>query len=261
MAVAAFHRLADVEVQLIMQQLEQPDLLRLARCSRALFRCASHPLAWQQLPFPVSVRGSKVREDSRRARSLLHFAPSLVNLYFSHLSPGWNQRRVEASDQVSCATLLRVPDIVALKFQDYFPTMKLEEWHMFLRQPSAQRLTHVSLCRQSAFCEDGSMSLLSQLPLLRTLHLRVPAEPSASYLEPLADPPSLTELILWEPDDPMPQPVPLVQLARCTHLRSLNLHELPLRLGDFEPNARAVGSSGWAAASAVAVKPAHVPDA
>jgi hypothetical protein len=46
--LAPFGRLANVEVQLIMQQLDQPDLLRLARCNRALFRCASNPLAWQQ---------------------------------------------------------------------------------------------------------------------------------------------------------------------------------------------------------------------
>jgi hypothetical protein len=190
MATASFNQLADVEVQLIMQQLDRQSLLRLARCSRALFRCASHPFAWQRLRFPVDVRGSEVIEDPRRACSLLRFAPSYANIQ-EHAS--------DPSSLASCATLLRVHQLVSLTFYASQPIMKLNEWHMFLQQPSVQRLTHVSFRRQPALCDDGSMSLLSQLPLLRTLSLPLPRAATASFLEPLVNCPSLSDVCLCGP--------------------------------------------------------------
>jgi hypothetical protein len=165
---------------------------------------------------------------------LLRFAPSFVNLYLDR--PGRYETEVQVlpdSDVVNCATLLRVPDIVALKFQDYFPIMALEEWHMFMQHPNAKRLTRVDLHHQRALCDATSVSLLSQLPLLRTLLLAIPAAPSASHFEPLADHLSLTYLALWGSPDAFdfPATVTLTPLACCTRLRILSLRELFLRLG------------------------------
>jgi hypothetical protein len=232
--LASFGRLADVEVQLIMQQLDQPDILRLARCSRALLRCASHPFVWQQFPFPVFVLGSEVRVDPRRARSLLRFAPSFVNLYLDRQGRRDAELQVlPDSDGVNCATLLRVPDMVALNFLDRYPIMQLDEWQQFLQHPSAQRLTGVDLRHQRALCDATSAPLLSQLPLLRILHLFVPDAPSASYFEPLAHIPSLTKLWLWGLTAVISQPPPLVTLAQCTRLQFLVLNDLTLRVGQL----------------------------
>jgi hypothetical protein len=84
---APLERVADVEVQQLMQQLDQPDLLRLARCNRSLLRCASHSIARQRQSFHVNVRGSEVSEDPRRAESLLRFAPSRATVSESDMDP------------------------------------------------------------------------------------------------------------------------------------------------------------------------------
>jgi hypothetical protein len=173
------------------------------------------------------VRGSEVVEDPRRAGSLLRFAPSAVVIDLSASESN--------SVPVSCATLSRVPQLVSLEF--LFPQplmqMQLDEWRTFLQHPNAQRLTFVDICQQQALCDATSVSLLNQLPLLRKLQLCVPVEPSLSYFEPLANAPSLTELILWGSDVAMPEPVSLMPLARCTRLRSLSLHEVSLLFGEL----------------------------
>jgi hypothetical protein len=51
-ALAPFDRLADVEAQLITQHLDSKGVLALARCSRSLFRCASHSFVCSGCPFP-----------------------------------------------------------------------------------------------------------------------------------------------------------------------------------------------------------------
>jgi len=48
--------LAAVELQLVMQCLDRPSLLALARCNRALLAAASHPFAWQCMPAVLSLR-------------------------------------------------------------------------------------------------------------------------------------------------------------------------------------------------------------
>jgi hypothetical protein len=113
--------LADVEVQLSMQHLDRQSLLRLARCNRALLRCASHPFAWQWLPFPVDVYRSQVVENCRRARSLLRFAPSSVVVDANV----WNS--------ISFAGLINVPQLAVLNFrQSPQIPMPLTDWRSFL---------------------------------------------------------------------------------------------------------------------------------
>jgi hypothetical protein len=107
--------LADVEVQLIMQQLDQRSLLHLARCSRSLLRCASHPFAWQQLRFRVHVRGSEVSEDPRRSGSLQRFTSShVLVVLIDNAPPG-------VATPVTCATLSSIPQIGMLEFS---PTLQ-----------------------------------------------------------------------------------------------------------------------------------------
>jgi hypothetical protein len=208
-----------------MQQLDQQSLLRLARCSRALFRCASHPFVWQCLPATVEIRGSKVIEDPHRARSLLRFAPSAALIDLSE----------SESDSIlaSCETLLSVPRLISLQFLIEQPLMQLDEWRLFLQHPNAKRLTYVDIDMQLDLCDGASVSLLSQLPLLNTLYLAIPLVQSPSYFEPLANAPSLTELDLWAPADFNPQLVSLEPLARCTRLRLLSLNELSLHVGQL----------------------------
>jgi hypothetical protein len=111
-----------VEVQLIMKQLDATSILRLARCSRALFRCASNPFVWKMAAVLVKVRGSDVIEYPRRACSLLRFAPSKA---FIGKKPGASAAALD----VSCATLLRVPDLAQVKFVEHStrPLMRLDE--------------------------------------------------------------------------------------------------------------------------------------
>jgi hypothetical protein len=208
-----------------MQYLDRRSLLRLARCSRALFRFASHPFAWQRLPFEMSVYGSEIECDSRRKRSLLRFAPSAAVIDLG--------RSKSDLTMVSCATLLRVPSLVELIFCSLPLLMQLDEWQVFLLHPSAQRLTYVDIDMQSDLCDGASVSLLSQLPLLHTLWLAIPAAAPASYFEPLANAPSLTQLHLCEPADFNPQLVSLDPLARCTRLRRLRLKGMTLHLGQL----------------------------
>jgi hypothetical protein len=234
LADTSFNRLADIEVQLIMQQLDQPDLLRLARCNRALFRCAASPFVWQRLPFDLNVNGSEIECDPRRARSLLRFAPSSACVC-----------EMESSETaVSCATLIRVPKLVEMNFfRTRQPLMQLDEWHLFLQHPNAQRLTRVDVAEQPALCGTDSLSLLSRLPLLRTLYLFVPVTPSASHFEPLVNAPSLTSLTLWGSDDTIGQPV-LGPLARCTRLRILQLSHLSLSLGHLSETLSQLAQAG-----------------
>jgi hypothetical protein len=224
--LAPFSRLADVEVQMIMQQLDRSSRLRLARCSRALFRCSSSPFAWQRLRFPVNVRGSEVSEDPRRSGSLQRFTSSHVFVGLSEDdSPG-------AAGPVSCATLSSIPQIAVMEFYPApRPSMHLDEWHAFLQHPSAQRLEAVNVREQPALCDATSLSLLSQLPLLDALLLHLPAAASAAHLKPLANCPALTDVSLCGPMEALP--APLAPLAGCICLRSLTLHGLTLRVGDL----------------------------
>jgi hypothetical protein len=219
-----FGILADIEVQLIMQLLDQQSLLRLARCSRALFRCASNPFAWQRLRFQVDVRGSEVIEDPRRAGSLLRFAPSSAYV---------DEHASDSRSLVSCATLLRVPQLFSVIFQRSFhPLMQLDEWHAFLQHPSAQRLKDVHFWIQPSLCDTASLSLLSQLPLLHSLTLSLPAAASAG-LVPLVNAPSLTDIDVLGPMGTSTLAAPLEPLAQCTRLRKLGLQHLTLRAGQL----------------------------
>jgi hypothetical protein len=237
MVAASFDRLADVEVQLIMQQLDQPSLLHLARCSRALFHCASHPFAWQWLCVIVDVLDMNMITESRRSHSLLRFAPSAASILRD-----WSE---STPDPVSCAMLSRVPQIVALVFEPHpHPLMSLDEWHLFLQHPNAQRLTDVHIIEQPALCGTDSLLLLSRLPLLRTLCLSIPATPSTSHFEPLANALSLTFMSLWGPDDTFGQPVSLAPLAQCTRLRTLQLNHLSLYLGHLSETLMQLARTG-----------------
>jgi hypothetical protein len=225
-ARASINRLADVEVQLIMQHLDPQSLLRLARCSRVLLCCASNSFVWRQVYIRVNVHGSDVTEHPRLARSLLRFALSFVSV---------DQHASDPSSLVDCATLIRVPQLVSLIFQGSpQPLMQRNEWHMFLQHPSARRLQDAHISEQSNLCDAVSVSLLSQLPLLRLLSLHLPAMTSASHLAPLVNCPSLTEVNLFGPRDGSATiPAPLEPLGRCTRLRCLGLHKLTLRVGQL----------------------------
>jgi hypothetical protein len=52
-------RLADVELQLVMQGLDASELLQLARCSKQMMHAADSPFAWQHCNPPRSL-GARV---------------------------------------------------------------------------------------------------------------------------------------------------------------------------------------------------------
>jgi hypothetical protein len=210
-----------------MKQLDRYSLLRLARCSRALFRCASHPFVWKLAAVLVKVRGSELIEDPRRSRSLLRFAPRVAYVGTSAMNP--------SAAAVSRATLLRVPHLVALNFdRTSHPLVQLNEWHSFLQHPSTQRLEGVNISAQPALCDATSLTLLGQLPLLTALRLFVPAAASASHLAPLVRCPALTDIGLFGPmDDSATIPTPLEPLRRCTRLHTLTLSYLHMRVGQL----------------------------
>jgi hypothetical protein len=241
MAAASFNRMADVEVQLIMQHLGRRSLLRFARCSRTLLRCASHLLAWRWLPFPVHVCDMDASVESRRAHSLLRFAPSGAFIEPDESESDETESESSAS-AVSCATLLRVPQMVSLEFFTGRRIMQLDEWRLFLHQPSAQRLTRVDIGLQPSLCDATSVSLLSQLPLLRTLGLCASVLCTSDH-KSLVNAPSLTEFVFWGSESSR-QPVPLEPLVQYTRLRSLSLREVPLRLGELSGMLRQFAQAG-----------------
>jgi hypothetical protein len=223
---ASINGLADVEVQLVMQHLDRQSLLRLARCSRVLLRCASNSFVWRQVYIRINVHGSDVTEHPRLARSLLRFALSFVSV---------DQHASDPHSLVDCTTLSSVPQLASLVFQGSpQPLMQRNEWCMFLQHPSARRLQDVHIGEHSNLCDSVNVSLLSQLPLLRMLSLHLPAMTSASHLTPLANCPSLTEVNLFGPRDGSATiPAQLKPLGRCTRLRILGLHHLTLRVGQL----------------------------
>jgi hypothetical protein len=154
-------------------------------------------------------------------------------LRFASSDAAVDQHASDPRSLVDCATLIRVPQLISLMFHAEQPIMQLDEWHRFLQHPSAQRLTDVHIVEQPALCGTDSLSLLSRLPLLHSLRLRLPAAASTSYFEPLANSPSLTELALWGPDGALHPPPFLEPLARCTGLQVLELHDVLLRIGEL----------------------------
>jgi len=62
--------LAVVELQLLMQWLDHPSLLALARCSRALRAAASHPFPWQHAVVDLYCRGSEPSQHPLFVRHL-----------------------------------------------------------------------------------------------------------------------------------------------------------------------------------------------
>jgi hypothetical protein len=72
--MAPFDRLAQVELQSVMQHCDKTTLLALARCSRTTLAAASHPFAWRSLP-PLQLEcKSPIELSSRVSKSLLRHA-------------------------------------------------------------------------------------------------------------------------------------------------------------------------------------------
>jgi hypothetical protein len=157
---------------------------------------------------------------------LLRFAPSSANV---------REHESDPSSLVSCATLLRVHQLVSLEFEHSpQPFMLLEDWRTFLQHSNAQRLRDVDINRQPGLCDATSVSLLGQLPYLSSLRLHLPAAATASFLAPLVNCPTLTDVSLCRPmDGSASLPAPLEPLAQCTRLRQLGLEGVTLRVGQL----------------------------
>jgi len=85
--MAPFDRLAQVELQIVMQHCDQATLLALARCSRTTLAAASQPFAWRALsplrleckwPLDLSTRlsqSSLLRHRPQRRRPRRRLVP------------------------------------------------------------------------------------------------------------------------------------------------------------------------------------------
>jgi hypothetical protein len=202
-------RLADVELQLVMQFLDSNSLLKLARCSRQTLHCASHPSVWRRHLIDVAVTNAGPHKDARAsARSLVHLKPSRACL--------------EGNELISCDTLAAVPNLAAVRFSGPVLIMSTLDRQRFLSLPVAQRLVEIEL---TLHAESDTLHQLSALSLLHTVKLRlVAATSSPSVLQPLVQVPSLTHVSISGPSNTYITPLSvMVPLVECVSMRSLEL--------------------------------------
>jgi hypothetical protein len=199
-------RLADVELQLVMQFLDADSLLKLARCSRQALHCATNPLVWRNHLVDVTVTSAGPRMDPRAtARSLLHFKPSRACL--------------EGNELISCETLAAVPKLAAVRFHVSHVLMAASDCQRFFSLPVAQRLVELELTlRVNSF----ALHQLTALPLLHTVKLQLAVGIHPSVLQPLIHAPSLTHVRVAGDYGSTPMSV-LMPLAGCMTLCKLEL--------------------------------------
>lgn len=224
------HRLADVEVAMVMHHLPVSQLLQLARCSRALMHAADCSFAFAHSTLRVSTLSA---QPPRFAVSGL-----LRHACFSLL---WTSDAESMTDSdlrllldlmTHCSDRLRAISVV------HEIAIEPHLWHRVLAHPAAMHLRSLSLYSTRfgpvQFEVDGEMiARISQLPLLHTLRI-CPMPVGSSVWLPLADCAALTDLSISDHNSyGFHSCLPLV--AQCLHLRRLALHQVCLHSPDAVP--------------------------
>jgi hypothetical protein len=214
-----FSRLANVELQLVMQCLDQQSLIRFARCDKDTLATASLPFAWSALPLlRIDVQRAELGVSQWLDSPLLrHTATSLRLGYVSGMDRqmAWLTRQVHALPRLRAlhSTLMHEVDrlLPGLFGQPVFPLAGLRS--LYVRDDIGSQLVR---------------TLATYCPHLSTLHVHLPRAAPAypgAFLGLLSQMAQLTDLHVDCGGSPHNVPV-LMQVANCRTLRCLSLANL-----------------------------------
>ena len=238
------NRLADVELQLVMQGLAAQEILKLARCSRYLLHAADAPFAWKHARLCLDVNHKvsppavslpwrllgwcqlmllpKIR--ARNSAGFLRHAKVVVS---------WRGLGKDEEEEDYYRAFLqmasRVPSIYELHTSVVFSPTRTK---LVLELPSMQQLRVLWLYDETDIDSYlGVEHAIAQLPHLHTLHLVAPRayygsdygygyEPDLGFLSQI---PSLTSLHLQDNYNLSLTPWWLTHVAGCSKLVELSI--------------------------------------
>ncbi len=205
------HRLADVEVQSVMQLLDVPSRLRLAMCSRQVQRCVSNPFAWQcDEPLPCSISANGALPMNLR-HSMLRFAPVHVQL------DAW----------ANAATVQRLQQIPVLRSLCLEGQADRAVQAAIFALPNLRHHLHsLELASTQLLCYDECLVALAGMVQLRTLSLNCGGANSPTALDFLASVPALTNLSFrcqWSCDDLAQRVAWYRSMSKASGLKRLTL--------------------------------------
>jgi len=228
------NRLADVELQLVMQGLAAQEILALARCSRYLLHAADAPFAWQHTR--LCLNATPGPPPIALPRRIIGWCRALLQSRHSLKEPPRLLRhakvKIRSIAQVNehlaiLATAARMPDLVLYEL-DMSNGGQFHHIHLSLviGSPSMQQL-RVLCMRSGTQCYAVVQNAIIKLPHLHTLRLQTSSDvtgvPTASYLEFLSHVPALTSLHIHDTFTAVQSPSQLTHVAACSKLINLSV--------------------------------------
>ena len=221
-------RLADVELQLVMQGLTAQEILKLARCSRYLLHAADAPFAWRYarfcfggnkpvLPPPTVALPRRILGWCQRIL-LTRKTKTLRLLRHTRVTLSWHANIDSYRGVLAIAS--RVPAIHEINASWYYGSYDLKHMSLVLSLPSTQHLRVLSVCDNLL---PAITKAIVQLPHLHTLRLMNSSYSNVSGpdLELLYQASALTSLHFQ--DSPSHHHSQLVHVAACSKLRDLSV--------------------------------------
>ena len=224
-------RLADVELQLVMQGLAAQEILKLARCSRFLLHAADAPFAWQyarlyldakpELPsasplLPKISLPKRIIDWCKKTLVTQKPPPAKVPRLLRHAKVTIKWRKPTNLHTGVLAIASRFPAVYELD-ASYCGSYNPIHTSTVLSLPSMQQLRVVSIWDDTYI----TMQAIVQLPYLHTLRLPDSSDPGFSGLYLLSQAPALTSLHITKTFST--NSAQLVHVAACSKLRDLSL--------------------------------------
>lgn len=215
------NRLADVELQLVLQFLTNTDRLKAARVSRRMCGQASQPFSWK-FAETITISSDAPADFARVASSLIRYAPMRLEVR-SFLNPS----QVAQLPSLSHVVLTYVP--LGLRFSSHKQICLLLQKH-----PLQSLIVH----SRYGWLDSSTVQLLSSKTTLHTLKLMVGKLMAPSYFAPLSNCTSLTELTVdgtplhgsRSKEEPLRC---MASLSACTSLRRLSISNVCFSHGQF----------------------------
>jgi len=225
-------RLADVELQLVMQGLTAQEILKLARCSRFLLHAADAPFAWHYArlcldakpTFPLPKISLPKRIIGWCKKTLVTQKPPLDAPRLSrHAKVMIKWQRQLGSRLGVLAISSRVAAVYELDalwcYYGYDPT----DMSLLLRLSSMQQLRVLSVYYDTEICPDV-MKTIVELPYLHTLSLpEASSRPDYSGIDLLSQAPELTSLHFQDTFFNENSSQLIDHVAACSKLRDLSV--------------------------------------
>jgi hypothetical protein len=210
---ATMERLAIVELQIIMQQMECKELLAFARCNSKLMHVAESPFAWRHATLRLNLAQTTAAGATAPSRLLRHART------FVHWTSSSFPLPSAAIDALQASNL-------SLHELDASGCARIEplQWARILALPQAQHLRLVRLHQMRIQGEEGVVDMIRALVALPRLHtLRLMHLADARLWSPLLpSAPALTSLDIG--DSFLPEESVMMDVAKCDELKHLALH-------------------------------------